>query len=100
VVYRTMTIIIGKNILYIALPFVPVLFESFGRLGAPALMLLGDLADQLVQAGGPGITWAALISALPFPGQRVPVSAGRVRHDAGLRPDPDARSCLALGRGG
>jgi hypothetical protein len=34
-----------------ALPFVPMSVESFGRLGAPALMLLGDFADQAVQAG-------------------------------------------------
>jgi hypothetical protein len=36
--------------------------ESFGRLGAPALTLLGDLADQAVQAGGPGLSRAAFIS--------------------------------------
>jgi hypothetical protein len=36
--------------------------ESFVRLGAPALTLLGDLADQAVQAGGPGLSRAALIS--------------------------------------
>jgi hypothetical protein len=36
--------------------------ESFGRLGAPALTLLGDLADQAVQAGGPGLSRAASIS--------------------------------------
>jgi hypothetical protein len=34
-----------------ALPFVPMSVESFGRLKAPALTLLGDLADQAVQAG-------------------------------------------------
>jgi hypothetical protein len=45
-----------------ALPFVPMLVESFGRLGAPALTLLGDLADQAVQAGGPGLSRAAFIS--------------------------------------
>jgi hypothetical protein len=45
-----------------ALPFVPMSVESFGRLGAPALTLLGDLADQAVQAGGPGLSWAAFIS--------------------------------------
>jgi hypothetical protein len=44
-----------------ALPFVPMSTESFGRLGAPALMLLGDLADQAVQAGGPGLSRAAFI---------------------------------------
>jgi hypothetical protein len=37
--------------------------ESFGRHGAPALTpLLGDLADQVVQAGGPGLSRAAFIS--------------------------------------
>jgi hypothetical protein len=46
---------------YSALPFVPMSVESFGRLGAPALMLLGDLADQAVQAGGPGLSPAAFI---------------------------------------
>jgi hypothetical protein len=45
-----------------ALPFVPMSVESFGRLGAPALTLLGDLADQAVQAGGPGLSQAAFIS--------------------------------------
>jgi hypothetical protein len=45
-----------------ALPFVPMSDESFGRLGAPALTLLGDLADQAVQAGGPGLSRAAFIS--------------------------------------
>jgi hypothetical protein len=40
-----------------ALPFVPMSIESFGRLGAPALMLLGEL----VQAGGPGLSRAAFI---------------------------------------
>jgi hypothetical protein len=44
-----------------ALPFVPMSVESFGRVGAPALTLLGDLADQAVQAGGPGLSWAAFI---------------------------------------
>jgi hypothetical protein len=39
-----------------ALPFVPMSVESFGRLGAPALTLLGDLADHAVQAGGPGLS--------------------------------------------
>jgi hypothetical protein len=33
-----------------ALPFVPMSVESFRRLGAPALTLLDDLADQAVQA--------------------------------------------------
>jgi hypothetical protein len=45
-----------------ALPFVPMSVESFGRVGAPALTLLGDLADQAVQAGGPGLSRAACIS--------------------------------------
>jgi hypothetical protein len=36
--------------------------QSFGRLGAPALTLLGDLADQAVQAGGPGLSRAAFTS--------------------------------------
>jgi hypothetical protein len=35
---------------------------SFGRLEAPALTLLGDLSDQAVQAGGPGLSQAAFIS--------------------------------------
>jgi hypothetical protein len=38
-----------------ALHFVPMSVESFGR-------LLGDLADQAVQAGGPGLSRAAFIS--------------------------------------
>jgi hypothetical protein len=45
-----------------ALPFVPMSVESFGRLGAPALTLLEDLADQAVQAGGPGLSRAFFIS--------------------------------------
>jgi hypothetical protein len=45
-----------------ALPFVPMSVESFGHLRAPALTLLGDLADQAVQAGGPGLSRAAFIS--------------------------------------
>jgi hypothetical protein len=45
-----------------ALPFVPISLESFRRLGAPALTLLGDVADQAVQAGGPGLSRAAFIS--------------------------------------
>jgi hypothetical protein len=45
-----------------ALPFVPMSVESCGRLGAPALTLLGDLADQTVQAGEPGLSRAAFIS--------------------------------------
>jgi hypothetical protein len=45
-----------------ALPFVPMSVESFGRLGAPALTLLRDLANQAVQAGGPGLSRAAFTS--------------------------------------
>jgi hypothetical protein len=45
-----------------ALSFVPMSVESFGRLGAPALRLLGDLADQAVQAGRPSLARAAFIS--------------------------------------
>jgi hypothetical protein len=44
-----------------ALPFVAMSVESFGRLGAPALTLLGDLADQAVPAGRPGLSWAVFI---------------------------------------
>jgi hypothetical protein len=36
--------------------------ESLGRLGALALTLLEDLADQAVQAGGPSLSRAAFIS--------------------------------------
>jgi hypothetical protein len=45
-----------------ALPFVPISVESFERLGAPALTLLGDLANQALQAGRPGLSRAAFIS--------------------------------------
>jgi hypothetical protein len=45
-----------------ALAFVPMSVGSFGRLGAPALTLLRDLADQAVQAGEPGLSRAAFIS--------------------------------------
>jgi hypothetical protein len=45
-----------------ALPFVPMSVESFGRLQAPALTQVADLADQAVQAGGPGHSRAAFIS--------------------------------------
>jgi hypothetical protein len=41
-----------------ALPFEPMSVESLGRHGAPALALLGNLADQAVQAGGPGLSRA------------------------------------------
>jgi hypothetical protein len=81
-----------------ALSFVQMSVESFGRLGAPALTLLGNLADQAVQAGGPGLSRAAFISKAlrelsvnPLPGQRVPAS-GACRW-----PDLDARSRPALG---
>jgi hypothetical protein len=40
------------------LPFVPL---SFGRLGAPALLLLCSLADHAVQAGGPNLSRDAFI---------------------------------------
>jgi hypothetical protein len=43
------------------LPYVPMSVESFERLGAPALTLLGDLADQTVQTGRPGFSRAAFI---------------------------------------
>jgi hypothetical protein len=39
-----------------------LLVESFGRLVAPGLTLLRDLADQAVQAGRPGLSRAALVS--------------------------------------
>jgi hypothetical protein len=45
-----------------ALPFVPMSVESFGRRKALALTLLDDLAGQAVQAGGPGLSWAAFLS--------------------------------------
>jgi hypothetical protein len=45
-----------------ALLFVLMSVKSFGRLGAPALTLLDDLADQAVQAGGPGLSRSAFIS--------------------------------------
>jgi hypothetical protein len=38
------------------LPFVPLSVESFGRLGAPALLLLRSLADHAVQARGLGLS--------------------------------------------
>jgi hypothetical protein len=44
------------------LHFVPTSAEFFGRLGAPALTLLRDLADQAVQAGRPGLSRVAFIS--------------------------------------
>jgi hypothetical protein len=47
-----------------ALTFVPMSVECFVRLGAPALTLLGDLADQAVQAAGPGLSRAAFISGV------------------------------------
>jgi hypothetical protein len=36
--------------------------EWFGRLRAPAMLLLGSLADAAVQAGGPGLSHYAFIS--------------------------------------
>jgi hypothetical protein len=45
-----------------ALPFMPMSVKSFGCREAPALTLLGDLADQAVQAGGPGLSRAAFMS--------------------------------------
>jgi hypothetical protein len=39
-----------------------IIFRSFGRLGAPALTLLGDLAYQAAQAGGPGHARVVFIS--------------------------------------
>jgi hypothetical protein len=36
--------------------------NSFGRPEAPALTLLGNLADQAVQAGGSGLSRATFIS--------------------------------------
>jgi hypothetical protein len=72
-----------------ALPFVPMSVKSFRRLGAPALTLLGDLTDQAVQAGEPGLSRAA------FSG-RVPASVGRVRRDACRRLGSDAWSRPAL----
>jgi hypothetical protein len=44
------------------LPFVPLLMESFGRLGAPALSLLRSLVVYAVQAGGPGLSRDIFIS--------------------------------------
>jgi urea transporter len=44
------------------LPFQLLSVESFGRLEAPALLLLCSLADHAVQAGGPGLSRAALVS--------------------------------------
>jgi hypothetical protein len=44
------------------LPFVPMSVESFGRRWAPALMLIGDVADQAVQADGRGLSRAAFVS--------------------------------------
>jgi hypothetical protein len=67
-----------------ALPFMPVSVESFGRLRAPALTLPGDLADQAVQAGRPGLSRVAFISvklrelSITFAGTTRPC-AGRAR---------------------
>jgi hypothetical protein len=45
-----------------ALPFESVFVESFGRLGAPSMSLLGSFADAAVQAGGPGLSHMAFFS--------------------------------------
>jgi hypothetical protein len=45
-----------------ALPLVPMSVETFWRLGALTLTLLGDLADQAVHAGGSGLSRAAFLS--------------------------------------
>jgi hypothetical protein len=85
-----------------ALPVVPMSVESFGRLEAPALTLLGELADQAMQAGGPGLSQAAFIS-----GALWELSVALCRGNASLcrlgacvatraAPDPDALSCPAL----
>jgi hypothetical protein len=80
-----------------------LLVESFGRLGAPALSLLGDLANQAVQAGRPGLSRAAFVwGALQEFGVALyrgnaPLSFGRVRRDVCRWPDPDAHSRPALG---
>jgi hypothetical protein len=82
-----------------ALPFVPMSVDSFGRLGAPALTLLGDLADQAVQVGGPGLSRAASVL-----GALRELSVALCRDNASLCrsgayrwPDPDAWSRSALG---
>jgi hypothetical protein len=86
------------------LPFVPMSVASFGLndpgpgadrgLGGPfgADWRAWPLSGCLHLGGAPGA------QPCPLPGQRVPVSV--VRHDACLWLDPDARSCLALGRDG
>jgi hypothetical protein len=92
--------------------------ESFGRLGAPALTLLGNLADQAVQAGGPGLSRAASSRGrsgsltLPFAwatrpcvgrmrtSQRVPLAGLRCAVSPGLRlrlSRPVSRPCVGLG---
>jgi hypothetical protein len=81
-----------------ALPFVPVSVESFERLVAPALTLLGDLADRLVLAGlaslGPPSSQGRSGSlALSFAGATRPCvgRVGRVHcADAGVWPGPVA----------
>jgi hypothetical protein len=79
-----------------ALPFVRMSVESSGRLGAPALTLLGDLADQAVQAGRPSLSPAAFISGGLWELLVIPVSVERVHRDTSLCADPDARSYPAL----
>jgi hypothetical protein len=52
-----------------ALPFVPLSVESLGRLGAPAVLLLGCLASTVAQAGRPGLSRPDFILwALRYPG--------------------------------
>jgi hypothetical protein len=74
--------------------------ESFGLLGVPALTLLGDLADQAVQAGGHGLSQAAKNSrgrsgslALPCAGATRPC-VGRAR--ASRREPPAGPRCAVL----
>jgi hypothetical protein len=90
-----------------ALHFVPMLVESFGRFGALALTLLGDLADKVVQAGRPGLSRATFIA-----GALRELSVARCRCNASLCRSgahvtmrasgrtPTAQNCPAVGRGG
>jgi hypothetical protein len=43
------------------LPFMPVSVDSFGRLGPPALSFLRSVADDAVQAEGPGLSRGTFI---------------------------------------
>jgi hypothetical protein len=80
-----------------AFPFVPVSVESYGRLGAPALTLLGDLADQAVQAGEPGLSRAATGELREL----TCVSVGRAGTSRlGPLAGPRCAVLLALGQGG